>query len=119
MVANLKNEEQKIALSFNRAQKVDIDVCVIATGNQIPKNPRITNSVFYQSSNYFQNPWIKDSVINLKTELPVLIVGNGLTMVDTIIGLKEQNFKGEIYSISPNGFIPNQLGFSDYPQFLS
>jgi uncharacterized NAD(P)/FAD-binding protein YdhS len=24
--------------------------------------------------------------------------------VDTIIGLKEQNFKGEIYSISPNGF---------------
>jgi uncharacterized NAD(P)/FAD-binding protein YdhS len=103
-VASLKNDEQRISLSFQRAQNVEVDFCVIATGNQIPKNPRINNSSFYQSSNYFQNPWTKDTVVNVKTELPILIVGNGLTMVDTIIGLKEQNFKGEIYSISPNGF---------------
>ena len=103
-VAGLTYEGQRIVLSFHRAQKVEVDFCVIATGNQIPKNLRITNSAFYQSTNYFQNPWVKESVINVKTELPVLIVGNGLTMVDTIIGLKEQNFKGEIYSISPNGF---------------
>jgi uncharacterized NAD(P)/FAD-binding protein YdhS len=36
--------------------------------------------------------------------LPILIIGNGLTMVDTILGLQDNKFKGEIYSISPNGF---------------
>src|SRR5690606_39066311 len=39
-----------------------------------------------------------------KENLPVLVIGNGLTMVDTVLGLLEQDFKGEIYSISTNGF---------------
>ena len=103
-VESLKNSEHQISLSFQRTQTVEVDVCVIATGNQVPKNPNIQSPDFYHSANYFQNPWMQDSIQNLKTELPVLIVGNGLTMVDTIIGLKEQNFKGGIYSISPNGF---------------
>lgn len=33
----------------------------------------------------------------------VLIIGNGLTMVDTVIGLTDNGFHGKIYSISPNG----------------
>ena len=33
-----------------------------------------------------------------------LIIGNGLTMVDTVLGLFEHGFKGVTHSISPNGF---------------
>src|SRR5690606_10620588 len=76
----------------------------IATGNHIPRNPKIVDSGFFQGSNYFQNPWKIESVQMVNGNLPVLIIGNGLTMVDTVLGLLEQGFKGEIFSISRNGF---------------
>ena len=78
--------------------------CVIATGNQEPANVKIRNMSFYESSNYFKNPWFSDCVNNVRKIKSILIIGNGLTMVDTVLGLLENNYKGKIYSISPNGF---------------
>jgi len=99
---NLRNEE--IVLTLDNNLEVITNQCVIATGNNLPGNPSIKNTNFYNSKNYYQNPWSVDSVKNINSNLPVLIIGNGLTMVDTVFGLIEQNFKGEIYSFSPNGF---------------
>lgn len=103
-VVDLDVSEGAVFLWLDNNQKLNIDECVIATGNHIPRNTRIKNMAFYNSPNYFQNPWKIESVKNAKENLPVLIVGNGLTMVDTVLGLLDQGFKGEIYSISPNGF---------------
>ena len=99
---DISNSEIKIFTKLNG--EFICNYCVIATGNEEPDNPKIENKDFFKSQNYFKNPWDKESVKNLKNDLPILIIGNGLTMVDTIIGLEENNFKGEIYSISPNGF---------------
>jgi uncharacterized NAD(P)/FAD-binding protein YdhS len=79
------------------------DACVIATGNQLPGNPKILNPSFYKTKYYFQNPWDENAVSQLNDDA-VLILGNGLTMVDTVIGLLENGFKGKIISLSPNGF---------------
>ncbi len=79
------------------------DACVIATGNQLPGNPSIADDSFYKSKLYFQNPWDIRAVTDLSGDA-VLIIGNGLTMVDTVIGLLEQGFNGKIISLSPNGF---------------
>ena len=103
-VIKLENREDGIKLSFLNSPNIIVTKCVMATGNQIPKNPSIPNLLFFKSPNYYQNPWTKESVSDVKSSLPVLIIGNGLTMVDTIIGLQDNKFKGEIYSISPNGF---------------
>lgn len=100
----LHKKEQKIHLSFSQSAEVVLDACVIATGNHLPKHPPIENMDFYQSKRYFQNPWKGNTVENLPPDLPVLIIGNGLTMVDIIIGLRSQHFKGEVYAISPDGF---------------
>ncbi len=81
-----------------------VDYCVLATGNLVPRNQSIENMDFYESKNYFQNPWKIESVENLNKNENVLIIGNGLTMVDTVLALQERNFKGIIYSISPNGY---------------
>jgi uncharacterized NAD(P)/FAD-binding protein YdhS len=94
-----------ISLQLKNGEKIDLDYCVIATGNNIPGNPKIRNADFYKSKNYFQNPWQKSSVeVRNNLTKPVLIIGNGLTMVDTVLGLLENDFDKEIYSISPNGF---------------
>jgi uncharacterized NAD(P)/FAD-binding protein YdhS len=100
---DLEVSEKTVSILLENEVKLDVRYCVIATGNHNPRNPTIKNMEFYKSPNYFQNPWVLESVTNTKENLPVLIIGNGLTMVDTVFGLLENGFKGEIYSISPNG----------------
>ncbi|MBT0608513.1 FAD/NAD(P)-binding protein [Aequorivita echinoideorum] len=103
-VTELSVANNHISLKTNGKTVANIDCCILATGNNEPRNPQIGNMDFYQSNNYFRNPWKLSSVKGLNSNLPVLIIGNGLTMVDTVFGLREQNFNGQIYSISPNGF---------------
>lgn len=103
-VIDLELHENLVSIWLENDSKFEVDYCVIATGNHIPRNPKIKNISFFESKNYFQNPWQVESVQNAPRNLPVLIIGNGLTMVDTVLGLGEQGFKGEIYSLSPNGF---------------
>jgi uncharacterized NAD(P)/FAD-binding protein YdhS len=58
-------------------------------------------------------------VLNTNSTSPILIIGNGLTMVDTVLGLIENGFKGEIYSLSPNGFniLPHRHNGLKYTRF--
>lgn len=107
-------------LQFKKSPELVVDKCVIASGNQIPKNPSVSNNNFFKSENYFQNPWKLESVRNIHSDLPILIIGNGLTMVDTILGLEEQGYHGQIYSISPNGFniLPHRHSGLHYQEHL-
>ncbi|MBP7272221.1 MAG: FAD/NAD(P)-binding protein [Saprospiraceae bacterium] len=103
-VTDISITENTVMLSVANNPPFSVNYCVLATGNNLPRNPPIGNNAFYTSKNYFQNPWHISSVKGITQTLPVLIIGNGLTMVDTVLGLMEQHFKGEIYAISPNGF---------------
>lgn len=103
-VNDLSIHSYKVALQLDNEEKLTVDYCVMATGNLPPANVKIENPDFFKSKNYFQNPWKKECVTNLHNDLPVLILGNGLTMVDTVLGLLENHFNNEIYSLSPNGF---------------
>ncbi|MCU0327984.1 MAG: FAD/NAD(P)-binding protein [Chitinophagales bacterium] len=104
MVVDLDVNDDGVSIKLDNKLNIALDYCIIATGNQIPRNPNIKNQAFFQSPNYFQNPWKIASVQDIKSDLPVLIIGNGLTMVDTVLGLLEHDVQNEIYSISPNGF---------------
>jgi uncharacterized NAD(P)/FAD-binding protein YdhS len=58
------------------------------------------------SSNYKGNPWLPDALENLESGLPVLLIGSGLTMVDVVLSLLQQDFKGKIIAVSPKGYLP-------------
>jgi uncharacterized NAD(P)/FAD-binding protein YdhS len=103
-VEDIEIKDDSVFVITGKGEVHKSDYCIIATGNNIPGNPAIKNTGFYKSKNYFKNPWNIESVKDLKNNLPVLIIGNGLTMVDTVFGLLEQGFRGEIFSISNNGF---------------
>jgi len=93
-----------VKIILKKGQPILSNYVVLATGNSLPRNLPIANMAYYASPTYFQNPWNIDSVRNLKPEGDVLIIGNGLTMVDTVTGLIENGFKNKIYSLSTNGF---------------
>ncbi len=95
-VIDLDVSDHAVDLWLDNDLKLNIDFCVIATGNHIPRNAKIKNMDFYNSPKYFQNPWKIESVKNVDSNLPVLIIGNGLTMVDTVLGFWEQGFKEKI-----------------------
>lgn len=120
VVLDTEEDSTGITLILDNGEQLRVDECVLSTGNHIPRNPNIENPAFYSSNRYYRNPWQKESVLNTDKKKPVLIVGNGLTMVDTVLGLLEQGFDGEIYAISPNGFniLPHRHGGLKYTHFV-
>jgi len=93
-----------VVLKSNKSFKAD--KVVLALGNFIPDNPKIKNNDFYKSKNYFNNPWDKAAIENLAENKDVLIIGTGLTMVDTVLSLLDNNFNGKIFAVSTKGFFP-------------
>ena len=96
-----KVENQFIVSTYE--QKIVSNSCVLATGNEIPGKPKNCPDSLLTDSNFFSNPW-KIDFSKINYSLPVLIIGNGLTMVDTVLSLREHHFSQKIISISPNGF---------------
>lgn len=95
---------KKFNLTLASGKNLAADQVVLATGNSLPGHPDIRHNDFYASKNYYADPWSPATVKNLKSRHDILIIGNGLTMVDTVLGLREAGFNKTIYSISPDGF---------------
>lgn len=53
------------------------------------------------------DPWDPESFGRLHPDLPVLIVGTGLTMVDAVASLRRRGFPGRIVAVSRRGLLPN------------
>src|ERR1700744_808290 len=100
--------ETSDALHIRLHHKPDIkaDAVVLATGNAKPRVPNGIPPFFTKNSHYFANPWEKGCAENID-EGDVLIIGNGLTTADTVIGLIGAGFEQTIHSVSPKGYILN------------
>jgi len=108
--------EDSVSVILKGGKQIAATRLVIATGNSEPRDPLIPNTNFYSSEAYFRNSWKGESVMNSKQGEDILIIGSGLTMVDTVLGLLEKGFSGKIYSLSPHGFgiLPHRHGGMKY-----
>lgn len=89
-----------------------VDIAVLAVGNFPPDdNP---------SDRYFGDPWDPKALDGLEPTLPVLLIGTGLTMVDTVLSLLDQEHTGPIHAISRRGLLPRTHAASrPYRRFLA
>jgi len=78
---------------------------VLATGNPAPKTA--SNQA---SPRILANPWAKGALEQIGAEDDVIILGTGLTMVDVILQLDRQNWKGHAYGVSRRGQMPRAHG---------
>jgi len=116
------DEPGRVSLKLRSGGALACDYVVLATGNSLPRNPRIGNADVWESQVYCRNPWARSSVEGLGDGAagPVLILGSGLTMVDSVFGLNEAGYRGGIVSLSPHGFgmLPHRHGGFKYTGFI-
>jgi uncharacterized NAD(P)/FAD-binding protein YdhS len=79
------------------------DAIVLATGNEPPRIPNGLSEPVRSSTLYQRNPWNID-FSHIDQELPIFILGNGLTMVDTVLSLRHAGFQQKIVALSTHGF---------------
>jgi uncharacterized NAD(P)/FAD-binding protein YdhS len=99
-------EQQSIPIILNdkeSSQFEEYDVLVLATGNELPRIPKELSKIVYESSYYQGNPWRIDFSV-IRPDLPIFILGNGLTMVDTVLRLRSAGFQQKIVALSTHGF---------------
>jgi uncharacterized NAD(P)/FAD-binding protein YdhS len=80
--------------------KLEAAGVVLAVGNLPPEenpDPRIC-----------ANPWGEKAWRELSGDLPVMIVGTGLTMVDMVIAIRRHGFTGRIVAMSRGGLLPTR-----------
>src|SRR5258707_14150490 len=80
-------------------RKIAVDEAALAIGNFPPSN---------STPGYFGDPWDANTFAWLAPERALLILGTGLTMVDTVISLLDRGHRGPIHAVSRRGLLPRQ-----------
>jgi uncharacterized NAD(P)/FAD-binding protein YdhS len=107
-VLDLRVSRSGVTLEIDRNRRVDADIAVLAVGNFPPEPPPIANPSFYDSDRYRPDPWASDALSELDPEDPVMLIGTGLTMIDTAISLLDCGYRGRIHALSRRGLLPRR-----------
>ena len=109
-----------LIITLKSGEQLSVDQSVLALGNFPPQNPAISDPSFYQSYRYVPWAWSEPQLPSISTYEPLLLIGSGLTAIDIIATLKEQNHQGKIYVISRRGLFPQpHAKVEPLPPFLT
>jgi len=99
-------ESQELRLTLDRGRAVEAHFAVVALGNFPPEPPPVADPWIYGSAWYKGDPWACDTLAGLDPEAPVLLIGTGLTMVDTTLSLLDRGHRGTVHALSRRGLLP-------------
>lgn len=91
---------------LNSGRQLLFDKIILATGNYSSGNLHLDNNAYLKHSSYFSRSWDNQLFHAFPPGKKVFILGTGLTMADTVIGLREHQHKNEITALSVHGFTP-------------
>jgi uncharacterized NAD(P)/FAD-binding protein YdhS len=84
-----------------------VDRAVLAIGNFPPSPPPVADPSFYDTPAYRPDPWAPDLLDGLDPAAPALLIGTGLTMIDTVVSLLDHGHRGPIIALSRRGLLPH------------
>ncbi|MCQ8279224.1 FAD/NAD(P)-binding protein [Acetobacteraceae bacterium KSS8] len=107
-VVDISEEPGRLILALDRGRTITADRAVLAIGNFPPAAPPVADPAFYDDARYKPDPWAADALADLDPDAPVLLIGTGLTTIDTIISLLDQHHRGPITALSRRGLLPHR-----------
>jgi uncharacterized NAD(P)/FAD-binding protein YdhS len=90
-----------LVVEVGTGRRYEVDGAVLAVGN-FPNEDA--------TKHYYGNPWDAHATANLDPQAAVLLIGTGLTMVDSVISLLDSGHRGRIYAVSRRGLLPRRHG---------
>ena len=85
--------------------RIDGRAVVLATGNPAPRTTPTG-----EDGRIIANPWTPDALTPIQPGDDVLILGAGLTMVDVLLTLLSQGWRGRATAVSRRGLLPRAHG---------
>lgn len=98
-VLGIDRNDDGLTLRLGMGRSLTADTAVLAIGNFPPHSSR---------GPVFGDPWDEGATADLDPEAGVIILGTGLTMVDTAVSLLDRGHRGPIHAISRRGLLPRQ-----------
>jgi uncharacterized NAD(P)/FAD-binding protein YdhS len=96
-----------LMLTLTDGAALPVDRAVLAIGNFPPSPPPVADPGFYDTETYRPDPWAPDLLDGLDREASVLLIGTGLTMIDTVVSLLDRGHEGRIFALSRRGLLPH------------
>jgi uncharacterized NAD(P)/FAD-binding protein YdhS len=95
-VIGLTHRDGSVVLRFSGGEAAAFDVAILCCGHEPSE----------QLAAPFVSPWEEPSSWNAAPDSTILILGTGLTMVDTALSLSESGHRGPIVAVSRRGLLP-------------
>jgi uncharacterized NAD(P)/FAD-binding protein YdhS len=100
----LLSHARGVLLSDGR--EIESDIVVLAMGNLPPRRPGGPDRWLYDTDFFVPDPWAADAFADIDEDEPMLLIGSGLTMVDTALKLSHENHRGKMLAVSRRGLKP-------------
>ena len=104
-VAAVEPATQEFALMLDDGRVLRADSVVLATGHPLPADP-LARWLPSDAQRYVRDPWCTAALDGIGAEDSVLLLGTGLTMVDTALSLAARGHRGRIDALSRRGLLP-------------
>lgn len=99
---------RRLLVRLDVGREYTVDAAVLAIGNFPPQPPGLFDSRFLSSDRFHADPWSPALATGIGRQDRVLIIGTGLTMVDTVLALKDRGHTGQIFALSRRGLFPRR-----------
>lgn len=93
-----------VSLLLADGTALEADYAVLAIGNPPPDDAG--GKGLGDSERYFADPWAPGQLDHVGERDDVLLLGAGLTMIDVVLALVEQGWKGRALALSRRGLLP-------------
>lgn len=104
---SISQEREGIQVVLAEGGALAARTAVLAVGNALPADLPVEDGGLYASPRYIRSPWSRGALRRIRPHEPVLLVGTGLTMVDTVLSLAERGHQGPLHALSRHGLLPH------------